>query len=367
MEHEYKRDERLAGGRLIYDRRGGEDFAKDAQDSGKGDADGYTSGYAFGQGGSCARVVREDEIDPAELRRKQAEDRRSEYRYIDMFCERYRDRGIAGRVHADAARQEKKEALTRAIAPGAYIGADELAAKEKKLDSYRSGRSRDGKRYMTVEDFTRYYHDQRGYKFPQYRIATDEERAAAVKAMTPSGEMRLEQPKKAVWLTDTDKLPLPLAKLLSRPFFVRLNEWAQETFPREREMRIETHPVGGFRPRRIPVGLVAAIVTVMVSMATVITSTVLVSQATRELSQTKQAYYEMRELHGELKDQLDLKNDMLAIEDYASNELGMVHEKYLRGEYLTEEKEDSLEILDKDRDGGKKGLAWLLSAFGIGE
>ena len=89
MEHEYKRDERLAGER-----------------------------FAISHGGSSARVVREDEIDPAELRRKQAEDRASEARYIDMFCERYRDRGIAGRVHADAARQEKKEALTRAKAPG---------------------------------------------------------------------------------------------------------------------------------------------------------------------------------------------------------------------------------------------------------
>ena len=338
MEHEYKRDERLVSER-----------------------------FAISHGGSSARVVREDEIDPAELRRKQAEDKNSEARYIDMFCERYRDRGIAGRVHADAARQEKKEALTRAIAPGAYIGADELAAKEKKLDSYRTGKSSDGKRYMTVDDFARYYHDQRGYKFPQYRAATDEERVAAVKAVASAQETRLEQPKKAGWLTDTDKLPAPIAKLMNRPFFVWLNEWAQETFPREGEMRIETRPVGGFRPRRVPVGLVAALVTVLVSMSTVITSTVLVSQATRELSQAKQSYSEMKELNGKLEDQLDLKNDMLAIEDYASNELGMVHEKYLNGEDLTEEKEDSLEVLDENRDGEKKGLAWLLSAFGIGD
>ncbi len=337
MEHEYKRDERLASER-----------------------------FAISHGGSSARVVREDEIDPEELRRKQAECRNSDARYIDMFCERYRDRGIAGRVHADAARQEKKEALTRAQAPGAYIGADELAAKEQKLDSYRTGSS-DGKRYMTVDDFARYYHDQRGYKFPQYRTATDEERIAAVKAVAPVKETRLEQPKKAVWLTDTDKLPAPIAKLMNRRFFVWLNEWAEETFPREGEMRIETRPVGGFRSRRVPVGLVAALVTVLVSMSTVITSTVSVSQATRELSQMKEAYSEMKELHGELEDQLDLKNDMLAIEDYASNELGMVHEKYLNGEYLTEDKEDTLEVLDEGRDGEKKGLAWLLSAFGIGD
>ena len=58
---------------------------------------------------------------------------------------------------------------------------------------------------------------------------------------------------------------------------------------------------------------------------------------------------------------------MLAIEDYASDELGMVHEKYLHGEYLTEDKEDSLEVLDEGRDGEKKGLSRLLSAFGFGK
>ena len=337
MEREYKRDERYVSDRLTLS---------------------HVS--------SSARVVREEDIDPAVLRRKQAECHDSEARFVEMFCERYRDRGIAGRVHADAARQEKKEALTRAITPGAYVGADELAAKEQKLDKYRTGKS-DGKRYMTVDDFARYYHDQRGYKYPQYRTATDEERIAAVKAVAPAKEVRLEQPKKAVWLTDSDKLPAVLRSLMKKPFFVWLNEWAQETFPREGEMRIETRPVGGFRSRRVPVGLVAALVTVLVSMSTMIVSTVSVSQATRELSQIKESYTDMKEIHRELEDQLDLKNDMLAIEEYASGELGMVHEKYLNGEYLTEDREDSLEVLDEGRDGEKTGLARLLSAFGFGK
>ena len=334
MEHEYKRDERQVYDRLTL------------------------------SGGSSARLISEDEIDPAELRRKQAECGGTGAHYIEMFCERYRDRGIAGRMHADAARQEKKEALSRAIAPGAYVGAEQLAGKEQ-LDAYRSGIV-DGKRYMTADDFARYYHDQRGYKFPQYRAATDEERIAAVKAVAPTREVRLEQPKKAGWLTDTDKLPAFLQKLTANRVFTWLNEWAGDTFPRETEMR--TRPASkaqGFRP--IPAGLVAALVTVVVSMSMVIGSTVLVSQATQEYSQMKDTLAEVRELNGELSDQLDLKNDMLGIEEKASDELGMVHEKYLNGEYLTEDKEDYLEVFDKDRDGERTfNLSWLLSAFGIG-
>jgi hypothetical protein len=338
MEHEYKRDERIVGER-----------------------------FTLSRGGSSARTVRPDEIDPMELRRKEAEYGSTDAQYIQMFCERYRDRGIAGHVHADAAMQEKKEALNRASAPGAYVTAERLVGKEK-MDAYRSGVS-DGKRYMTVDDFARYYHDQRGYKFPQYRTATDAERVAAVRAVMAENtrEMRPEQPKKAGWLTDSDKLPSFVRKLLRKPFFIRVNEWAQETFPRETEIRVADRK-DGRRSRPVPVGLVAAFVTVMVSMAMVITSTVSVSQATREVSRMKETLAEMKEIHSDLKDQLDLKNDMLAIEDYATNELGMVHEKYLSGEYLTDEKEDRLEVYDEDRDGERKsGLAWLLSAFGIGD
>ncbi len=343
MKQEYTRDERLVGDR-----------------------------FSIGTGGSSARLVREDEIDPAELRRKQAECGGTSGHYIDMFCERYRDRGIAGRVHADAAKQEKAEALSRASAPGAYIRAEELADEirtgdgREQLDAYRSGVS-DGRRYMTVDDFARYYHDQRGYKFPQYRQATDAERIAAVNAVVATRERRLEQPKKAGWLTETDKLPRPIRRLLDKPFFARLNLWAAETFPREAEMRVESHKTPrSYRP--IPAGLTAALVTVMVSMAMVISSTVAVSQATRELSAQKEALADLRDMHGKLSDQLALKNDSLDIEDKAKNELGMVPEKYLGGEYLTDEKTDHLEVYDEERDGEKKtGLAWLLSAFGWGE
>ena len=337
MEQEYRRDERQAYERLILN-----------------------------TGGSSARVVSESEIDPAILRRKQAECSRAETRYIDMFCERYRDRGIAGRMHTDAAKQQKKEALSRAITPGAYVGAEELAG-DAELDAYRSGMC-EGKRYMTADDFARYYHDQRGYKFPQYRTATDEERIAAVQARAAANprEVRLEKPKKAWRLTDVDKLPEAL-RTLKRRFSAWLKVWAGETFPSETEMRRVTRADGEKRSRPVPAGLVAALVTVLLSMTMVISSTVSVSQATRDVSSLKENLAELKEVHGELEDQLDLKNDMLAIEEKASNELGMVHEKYLNGEYLTEELEDRLEVYDEARDGEKSGLAWLLSAFGWGD
>ena len=333
MQHEYKRDEQLVSER-----------------------------FTLSHGGSSARMMRADEMDADLRQRKMAESGDTDTRYIEMFCERYCDRGIAGRVHAAAAKQQKKEALHRAKKPGAYVKAETLAGKEK-LDTYRTGVS-NGKRYMTVDDFDRYYHDQRDYKFPQYRVVTDEQRIAAVRAVSTvstTQETRLEQPKKAGWLTDTDKLPKLVQNLMRYRAFRWLNEWAGETFPRETEMRVD----GSRRSRPLPAGMVAALVTVVVSMTMVIGSTVLVSQATRDVSQMRRSLSRMEDIHSELCDELDLKHSILDIEDKAVNELGMVHEKYLSGKYLGEESEDYLEIYDENTDGEKSGWSAILSAFGF--
>jgi uncharacterized coiled-coil protein SlyX len=318
---------------------------------------------------SSARVVRGEELDPAVRRRKDAESADTGNRYIEMFCERYRDRGIAGRMHADAAQQEKREALNRAIAPGAYVMTEKLekASGRGRPDVYRSGVS-EGRRYMTVDDFDRYYHDQRGYKFPQYRPAAEARRAArdrmAEMAMADTrvagGDL---QPKKAGWLTDTDRLPAIVERLMKYRFFRALNVWAGETFPRETEV-VDAPRKASVR-RLVPAGLVATLVTVAVSMSLVIGSTVLVSQSTREVSQLKNRLAEQEEVLDDLGDQLAEKNDALDIEGRA-HELGMVKEKYLSGQYLSERPEDYVEIYDESAGGQQSGWSALLSAMGIG-
>ena len=213
-------------------------------------------------GGSSARPVERGELTEEERRRKDAETSGIDEKYIEMLCDRYRDRGIAGKVHADAARQQKQEALARARTPGAYAMTDRLSG-ENGMDRYRSGVS-GGKRYMTVNDYNHYFHDQRDFKFPEYRASgrtAMRHDPAEMLAETPAAAEVLP-PKKAGWLTDTDKLPARLRKWLEKPFFRRLNEWAGETFPRESHVAEADE-----KPRRIPAGLVAGLVVVAVSMS----------------------------------------------------------------------------------------------------
>lgn len=321
----------------------------------------------IGYSGSSAQVIRGEDLDPAVRRRKDAETEGADNRFVEMFCERYRDRGIAGRVHRDVAEQEKREALHRAEAPGTYVMTDTLG--EDTRSTYRSGVS-DGKAYMTADDFRRYYHHLRGYRNPQYRTAehTPESRAA-VRAMVEAREAArgVNLPKKAGWLTNIDKLPALARKVLANQKVAKiarkLNVWAEETFPREVVVKESTENKKLRRP--IPVGLVATLVTVAVSMAMVISSTVLVSQSTRELSQMKQELAEKNAIVSEISDQLDLKNGVATIKDKATGDLGMVPEKYLDSSYVQNQAEDYVEVFKEEGEGG--GLSALLSAFGFGD
>lgn len=317
---------------------------------------------------SSARVVRGDELDPSFRRRKDAETKDTDSRYIEMFCERYRERGVAGRVRREAIEQKKKEALHRAETPGSYVMTDALegSAKAGSADTYRSGVS-DGKRYMTADDFRRYYRDQRNYRYPQYRdVKQTPESREAIRAMVVAREQAKGVPslKKAGWLTDTDKLPALVQRLLTFKVFAKLNIWAGETFPREKEVVCAA-------PQKVrkslPVGLVATLVTVVVSMTMVISSTVLVSHSTRELSQLKAELSAREEAVDELTDMLALKSDMLTIEDRAANEFGMVSDRYLDGAYLDNQAEDYVEVFDEEGNEKKNGLSALLSAFGFGD
>lgn len=314
--------------------------------------------------GGSASLMRDGDMPRDERKMREARDGNLDKRYVEKLCQRYRDRGIASHVHADAARQEKNEALTRAMAPGAYILTEQLSSKmgnDVGENKYRSGRV-DGKAYMTVDDFSRYYHDQRGYKMPQFRHVSGssihDELAVASSDVSPR-EVTL--PKKDGWLTDTDKLPTVVRNLLKRSWAQRLNVWAGETFPRG--IKVEKSTV---KRHALPAGVLATLVTVAVSMTMIVASTVLVSRSQMEVSQLRVELAEKQEISGELSDKLDLKNDMLNIRDVAVNQLGMVGEEYLSGNYVKVDKSDSIEVYEQE-EKKENGLSALLSAMGFGD
>ena len=270
--------------------------------------------------------------------------------YIEMLCSRYKDRGMATHVRADAALQERNEALTRALAPGAYVKTEEVT--ERSHDTYRNGNYR-GTAYMTVNDFVNYFKAQRAYKSPTLSdgdAAAEEARGfVAVKEGNP--------PKKEVWLTKTDKLPAFIRKFLETPAGVKTNQLAAEWFPVENKVK-----KSGVRTK-FPLGILASLVAFACALTMIISSSVMVSHVTTEISTLRNDIDSVQEEYDKLYSELEVKDNMLMIQKCAE-EYGMVGSEYITSEYLDLSSEDGIKAYEPE-EKSLFDLSSLLSAIGI--
>ena len=270
--------------------------------------------------------------------------------YVDALCKRYKDRGIAAHVRTDAKRQEREEALSHAMAPGAYIMAERVS--DGKADKYRTGLYK-GQRHMTADDFVRYYHDQRSYKMPNYSIRVA---AAEQKEVELTGG---QSPKKALWLTLTEQMPQSVRKYLESPATARLAEISRDWFPIEKEQKCDKSEV-----KKMPVGVLGAMLTVTLCCVMIVGSSVMVSLSLREASILQNKLDALDKQYTTLNTELSLKNDMLEIERIAVEEYNMVRSDFVPTQVLTTQSENTVEVYEQSSEFGQ-GLSNLLSAIGI--
>ena len=270
--------------------------------------------------------------------------------YVDALCKRYKDRGIAAHVRTDAKRQEREEALSHAMAPGAYIMAERVS--DGKADKYRTGLYK-GERHMTADDFVRYYHDQRSYKMPNYSVR-------AITAEHAREDVTGGQtPKKALWLTLTEQMPQSVRKYLESPVTAKLGEVSRNWFPIEKEQRCEKSEA-----KKMPAGVLGAMLTVTLCCVMIVSSSVMVSLSIRDASILQNKLDALDKQYTVLNTELSLKNDMLEIERIAVEEYNMVRSEFVDTQVLTTECENTVEVYEPQNDFGR-GLSNLLSAIGI--
>ena len=271
--------------------------------------------------------------------------------YVQALCRRYKDRGIAAHVRIDAKRQEREEALSHAMAPGAYIMAERVS--DGKADKYRTGLYK-GERHMTADDFVRYYHDQRSYKMPNYNFRAAPEQTDE-QLQTTGGQ----SPKKALWLTVTEQMPQSVRRYLEKPATARLAEFSRVWFPIEKEERVEK-----IDAKKLPAGVLGAMLTVTLCCAMIVGSSVMVSLSVREVSILQSELDALDKQYTTLSTELSLKNDMLEIERIATEEYHMVRSEFIPTQVLTTRSENSVEVYETKSEFGQ-GLSNLLSAIGI--
>lgn len=246
---------------------------------------------------------------------------------------RYGSRGVSVNVQRVESEQKKSEEQTRGASSAYYL----FDSRSGIASSYRSGEY-NGSKYMTSNDFVRYFRSRRPYSATITAKAAEANVPVSKKASAREGS--------------SDSKEGHLSRAIST-----LKELREKWLPVERREGRTT--VKGFR---FPVAAMSYILIFSFSLGLLVSGSVMIGNASGELGtlNTKIAVLEARE--SELQSELDLKYDIESIKADVQ-ELGMISSEFVGGKTLSAENDEEIEIYEND--DGKTGFAALLSAFGI--
>ena len=271
---------------------------------------------------------------------------------------RFDGRGMRSSVRRDAKRQSLAVMSTRAMAPCAY---SDYGVRTAVSDRFRTGEL-DGMRYMTSADFVRYYKEHRRNSRPDADM-----RSMAV-SYEGRGNIPTPKKKKPLLAPATRESRQFVGRIASRlPASVREKHPAVERRAAEVHTwitadRITTDPSAP--KKRFPVSVASAILVMLISLTLVVGGTVMYSDANAQYRAAASQLEALKTEENNLEQELLSSLDLVEIESYARNSLGMVDRAYAGGTYLDSTKEESIEVYPEEKSSF--GLSTLLSALGFG-
>ena len=271
--------------------------------------------------------------------------------YIDMLCERFKDRGIKTSVQSEAEEYSGRDsARSRLIS--LYPSMAGVSAEDKKYNSINVG----GRACMSSDDFANYYRDLRDYKMPRFYSRAEREYEEAEAASMAEGVQETgNPPKKAVWLTVKERI---------KGITSHLNKEELTSFSEEWFLLEKGDEVREGEKRRMPRGVIPTLLAVSLSLMLIVCSSVMVSRASANVSALESKLEKLDSEIIDLEGKLNAKNDMLEIKRIAEEEYGMISSNYVSSQYIDVKKEESLEKADSNRENAS-WLDELLRAVGI--
>ena len=271
--------------------------------------------------------------------------------YIDMLCERFKDRGIKMSAQSEADEHSGREsARSRLIS--IYPSMAGVSAEDKKYNSINVG----GRSCMSSEDFANYYRDLRDYKMPRFYSRAEWEYEEAEAASKAEGVQETgKPPKKAVWLTVKGRIK-SITSHLNKEEFTRFSE---EWFGFEKGEEVREG-----EKKRMPRGVIPTILAVSLSLMLIVCSSVMVSRASAEVSSLEERIESLNVEIRDLEGKLEVKNDMLDIYRIATEQYGMISEDYASSRYVDVREDEQIQSVESS---GKKSswLDELLRAMGF--
>ena len=234
-------------------------------------------------------------------------------RCIEELRARYKGRGIAINAKNEMAAQARKEEAAQE-----QLAANNVVYNSRSMigDQYRSGEY-NGSRYMTSDDFVRYFKNRRAFDIPM--AAKEKESEVGVTRNTAVPQRSSAQSSRGMVRTESDSKEGHLAR-----FSALIKEW----FPVEsREGRVNGAKF------RVPVSVLSGMAVFALSLGLIVSGSVMVGSASGELGRQKSEIAQLELQQADLQGKLDLKYNVNDIEEEAK-QLGMIKRQYADGEYL---------------------------------
>ena len=272
----------------------------------------------------------------------------SYHRCIAELRARYQGRGVATNMHAELARRAMHEESEKDGAKQTYVLFDSRSGIG---DQFRSGDYK-GSKYMTSDDFVRYFKSRRAFYCPGTQTAKESEVEAVSNRALPQRKNRGSE-KGALTRSESGSKEGHIRSLWSAAL-----ELAKKWFPMEpREGRVNLPGI------RLPVSVVSSLAVFTLSLGLIVGGSVMVGNATSEVGELNSRISVLEAEEADLQGKLDLKYNISDIEKDVK-ELGMIPRQYAENQYLTLEKEEEIVVYNQEEEE-PFSLSSLLSSFGI--
>lgn len=276
--------------------------------------------------------------------------------YIDMLCDKFKNRGIRTSARSDAERQKNKDRASLS-ALGIRLGRDGVRADDAKYRTLNFN----GRSYMSSDDFAAYYKDLRDYKLPRFysRAETEYEEADAEAMAKREVQESGKSPKKAEWLAIARHFKSKAAEIPSHLNKEELREFAGEWFLLDEDVEV----IEGKR-KKLPMGVIPTLVAVSISFFLIVCSSVMVSRASAAVSSVEDRIESLESTKLDLEGKLEVKNNMLDIRRIAVEEYGMISEDYASARYVDLKEDERIETYGKKSES-ESWLTRVLRAIGL--
>lgn len=268
-------------------------------------------------------------------------------RCIAELRERYRGKAITGNARQEAAALRERDAIAAGDSGDRYVLFD---SRSRIAESYRSG-IYNGSRYMTSDDFVRYFKSRRAFYTPSTFKAAETAAMEAENTAVPARKNGASR--SGLTQSESGSKESHIQGVISA-----VKEFALKWFPTEqREGRTEG------KRFKLPVTAMLGVVAFSISMTLIVSGSVLVGTSEGEVGKLDNRIASLKAEKADIEGKLDLKYTADQIEADAKS-LGMIKRQYADNEYITLNSDDEIVIYD-DGEEENVGLTALLSAFGV--